>query len=89
MEKLEVLGYKDALEILNRRSGDVQLGMMLDRIIEIKHYDRSVLKFHSAYCEEICHRWYGIFTEHHGNFVYFDDDIEYIKQMFAEEYIYI
>jgi hypothetical protein len=50
------------------------------RVIAVYHFDDSYLEFHSACFKKLDDKWMAVFTEHHGNFLYHFEDVEWIKE---------
>ena len=60
------------------------------RIICFKHCDGSFFRFRSSCYREIDKDWFVIFTEHHGEFVYHKEDVEYVREeiVTSQKYLY-
>ena len=50
----------------------------VSRVIAIKHSDGSYLEFHSACFRKYSKNFFFVFTEHHGNHIYHNEDVECI-----------
>ena len=51
------------------------------KIVEIRHCDGSYLKFYHACIKKLDKEWTVVCTEHHGNFLYHFEDVEFIREI--------
>jgi len=82
--KMPSIGYNKAKEIMQEMEKDIGIEKFSinghNRVIAIKHHDGSYLEFHSAVSKEIDKEWLAVFTEHHGNHIYYHEDIKFVTE---------
>ena len=80
----EPISYKEALEKANKINkkiniDDFNMGKGA-RIVSWLHSDGSRFEVASACVRKISKNFIAIFTEHHGIFVYYTDDLEWVRE---------
>ena len=54
------------------------------KVVSVQHSDGSYFEFHSAIVRSLDTQWVAVFTEHHGNHLFYKEDVECIKKWYKE-----
>ena len=81
-----IMSYKEALKKANAINKELGLeafhskSKKRTRIVSWLHSDGSRFEVASACVRKISKNFIAIFTEHHGIFVYYTDDLEWVRE---------
>ena len=87
------IGYKDAKKLAKEIGNELVypddfVVNKRAKVIEFLHMDGTNCSFTSACFEKIADDWIAIYTEHHGEFVYHTDDLEWVRESLRPEILY-
>lgn len=79
--KEKKMDYREAQQKMEKITKAAWLPSDFSRTIWFKHMDGSECKFHGAKFVRMDKEWLCIITEHHGEFLYHHEDLEWVKEM--------